>query len=63
MTEVHDLLGHGTVFAGLIVGIREVAVQISLTSFMQYDSGFFDHDQNRVEPVGNNFFALKFLAR
>jgi len=26
---------------------------------MDYDLGFFDLDENRVEPVGKNPFALK----
>ena len=50
-----------TVFAGQYVGIREVADQIWLVSFMQYDLGFFDQDENRVEPVGHNPFAPKLL--
>jgi hypothetical protein len=28
---------------------------------MQYDSGFFDQEENRVEPVGENPFAPKVL--
>lgn len=50
-----------TVFAGQYVGIREVADQIWLVSFMDYDLGFFDNDDNRVEPVGHNPFAPKLL--
>lgn len=48
-----------TVFAGQWVGIREVADQIWLVSFMDYDLGFFDQNENRVEPVGINPFAPK----
>ena len=48
------------VFAGQIVGIREVSDKIWLVSFMHYDLGFFDQDENRVEP-GDNPFALKVL--
>jgi len=44
-----------TVFAGQTVGIREVNNKIWLVSFMQYDLGFFDEDENRVEPVDNPF--------
>jgi transposase InsO family protein len=47
-----------SVFAGQYIGIREVADQIWLVSFMNYDLGFFDQNENRVEPVGNNPFAL-----
>jgi putative transposase len=50
-----------TVFAGQTVGIREVADQIWLVSFMHYDLGFFDEADNRVEPVGQNPFAPKVL--
>ena len=28
---------------------------------MSYDLGFFDHVENRVEPVGQNPFAQKVL--
>lgn len=50
-----------TVFAGQYVGIREIADRIWLVSFMDYDLGFFDLDENRVEPVGENPFAPKVL--
>ncbi len=50
-----------TVFSGQYVGIREVADGVWLVSFMDYDLGFFDNDENRVEPVGLNPFALKVL--
>jgi hypothetical protein len=29
--------------------------------FMDYDPGFFDQDENRVEPAGENPFAPKAL--
>ena len=48
-----------TVFAGQYIGIREVADQIWLVSFMDYDLGFFDQDEHRVEPMGINPFAPK----
>ncbi len=48
-----------TVFAGQYVGIREIADSIWLVSFMDSDLGFFDQQENRVEPVGENPFALK----
>ena len=50
-----------TVFGGQSVGIREVADKIWLVSFMNYDLGFFDEAENRVEPVGQNPFAPKVL--
>jgi transposase InsO family protein len=48
-----------TVFAGQYVGLREIADEVWLVSFMDYDLGFFDKDENRVEPVGKNPFASK----
>ena len=44
-----------TVFAGQEVGIREVSNKIWLVTFMDYDLGFFDEDQPRVEPVDDPF--------
>jgi len=46
--------------AGQHVGVREVADRIWLVSFMEYDLGFFDEDENRVEP-GENPFSPKVL--
>lgn len=43
------------VFAGQMVGIREVADKIWLVSFMQYDIGFFDEDEHKVQPADNPF--------
>jgi putative transposase len=43
------------VFAGQDVGIREVSDKIWLVSFMEYDLGFFDEDERRVEPAVNPF--------
>ena len=42
-------------FAGQMVGIREVSDAIWLVSFMEYDLGFFDEDEGRVEPAENPF--------
>ena len=44
-----------TVFAGQIVGIREVQDQVWLVSFLEFDLGFFDRDEGRVEPAPNPF--------
>jgi len=49
------------VFAGQFVGILEVADDIWLVSFMDYDLRFFDNEVDRVEPVGENPFAPKVL--
>jgi len=43
------------VFAGQIVGIREVDDQIWLVTFLDYDSGYFDQDEGRIEPGPNPF--------
>ena len=51
-----------TVFAGQMVGIREVDNQIWLVSFMHYDLGFFDKDEGRVEPAPNPFVPEKVLT-
>ena len=48
-----------TVFAGQVVGIREVADEIWLVSFMDYDLGFFDKEKGRVEPAPNPFVGDK----
>ena len=49
------------VFAGQYVGVREVADEVWLVSFLDYDLGFFDRELNKVEPVGKNPFAPKVL--
>jgi transposase InsO family protein len=51
-----------TVFAGQIVGIREVEDQIWLVSFLDFDLGFFDREQGRVEPAPNPFVPEKVLT-
>lgn len=48
-----------TVFAGQILGIRQLDEQIWLVSFLDYDLGFFDADQARVEPAPNPFAPEK----
>lgn len=47
-----------TVFAGQLVGIREVEDKIWLVSFMTYDLGFFDEEEGRVEPAPNPFVPV-----
>ena len=44
-----------TAFAGQTVGIREVADNIWLVSLLDYDLGYFDEEENRVEPAPNPF--------
>lgn len=43
------------VFAGQILGLTEIEDRIWLVSFMDYDIGFFDDKQDRVEPATNPF--------
>jgi hypothetical protein len=47
---------------GQYVGVTEIADDIWLVSFMDYDLGFFDNEVNRVEPTGENPFAPKVLS-
>ena len=49
------------VFAVQYVGVREVADEVWLVSFMDYDLGFFDRELHKVEPVGENPYAPKVL--
>jgi putative transposase len=51
-----------TALAGQMVGIREVADQIWLVSFMHYDLGFYDNEKDRVEPARNPFTPEKVLT-
>jgi putative transposase len=44
-----------TVFAGQTVGVKQVADQVLLVSFMHYDLGFFDNECCRVEAAENPF--------
>jgi putative transposase len=54
-------INFSSVFGGQYVGIREVSDGIWLVSFMEYDLGFFDEKENRVEPVSENPLAPKVL--
>lgn len=47
------------VFAGQILGLTEIEDQIWLVSFLNYDSGFFDNKEDRVEPAKNPFAPEK----
>jgi hypothetical protein len=51
----HRKVNLSTVFAGQVVGIREVDDKIWLVSFMDYDLGYFDEEEARVEPGPNPF--------
>ena len=43
------------VFAGQQVGVRQITDRIWLVSFMDYDSGYFDDETCRLEPIDNPF--------
>lgn len=43
------------VFAGQILGLTEIEDRVWLVTFMDYDIGFFDDKQDRVEPATNPF--------
>ena len=44
-----------TSLAEQLVGIREVDDQVWQVSFLEYDLGYFDRDEDRVEPGPNPF--------
>jgi len=44
-----------TVLAGQKLGLKEVDDGIWLVSFLDYDLGFFDNNEDRVEPAQNPF--------
>ena len=43
------------VFAGQLVGVRQVDEHIWLVTFMHYDLGYFDDETCRLEPIENPF--------
>jgi putative transposase len=45
------------VFAGQMVGVRQVDDHIWLVTFMHYDLGYFDDETCRLEPIDNPFRA------
>ena len=55
-------INFSAVFAGQLVGLREVDDQVWLVSFLEYDLGYFDKDQDRVEPGLNPFAPDKVLT-
>jgi len=44
-----------TVFAGQLLGVKQVTNSVWLVSFMQYDLGYFDAETVRLEPIENPF--------
>ncbi len=55
-------INFSNVFAGQLVGVREVDDQVWQVSFMEYDLGFFDKEQDRVEPGPDPFTPDKVLT-
>lgn len=49
-------------FAGRLVGIREVDTDIWQASFLEYDLGYFDKERDRVEPGPSPFAPDKVLT-
>jgi putative transposase len=43
------------VFAGQLVGVRQVGDHLWLVTFMDYDLGYFDDETCRLEPIENPF--------
>ena len=48
--------------AGQKVGVEQVGDKIWLVTFMEYDLGFFDKDEGRIEPAPNPFAPDKVLT-
>ena len=44
-----------TVFAGQLIGVRQVTNSVWLVSFMHYDLGYFDAEACRLEPIQDPF--------
>ena len=53
--------GGPQVFSGQLVGVCEVDENIWLVSFLDFDLGYFDEKEGRVEP-GPNPFEAKVLT-
>jgi len=50
------------VFAGQNVGVTQVGERIWLVTFMQYDLGYFDDEERRLEPIENPFARKCYLC-
>jgi putative transposase len=55
-------INFSNVFAGQLVGVREVDDQVWQVSFLEYDLGYFDKEQDRVEPGPDPFVPDKVLT-
>ena len=51
----HRKISLSRAFGGQLVGIREVGEKIWLVSFMEFDLGYFDEVDSKVEPAENPF--------
>jgi hypothetical protein len=52
----------GCEFLLILVGIRKIDDQVWQVSFLEYDLGFFDKEQDRIEPVPDPFVLDKVLT-
>ena len=55
-------INFSVVFAGQLMGLREVDDRVWKASFTGYDLGYFDNDQDRVEPGPSPFTTDKRLS-
>ena len=55
-------INFSVVFAGQLVGVRQVDDRLWQVSFLEYDLGYFDNEQNRVEPGPDPFAPDKVLT-
>ena len=55
LTLERKKINFSTVFAGQVVGIKEVHDDIWVVSFMDYDLGYFDLETRVLEPLESPF--------
>jgi len=63
LTLERKKINFSTVFAGQVVGIKEVHDDIWVVSFMDYDLGYFDLETRVLEPLENPFGPKVLLNR
>ena len=60
---LHQRINISTVLAGQRPGIKEIDDGIWLVSFMHYELGYFDLEQNPLQPLDCRHSYSKFLAK
>jgi len=60
---LHQKINISTVLAGQRPGIKEIDDGIWLVSFMHYELGYFDLEQNPLQPLDCRHSYSKFLAK